>query len=222
MKQYIVIGAGRFGSSLAQSLEEDGQDVLVIDNDEEKIQNLSEVLDNVAIADASDEHAMRKVGLKNFDVAIIAMGSNLRASIMATLLAKEAGVPFVISKATDNLQAEVLRRIGADRVVFPEHDMGVKVAKAITFSNLVDYMELDDEHSICEMHAPKKWEGRSLLDLDVRGKYSINVIAIKKGQSFEIPPDPNAIFESGDMVVIAGKTDIIEQIALIESGNDKF
>lgn len=217
MKQYIVIGAGRFGTSLAMSLHESGQDVLVVDNNDEVIQTLSEVLDNVVVADAADEYSMKKIGLSNFDVAIIAIGTNLRASIMATLLAKESGIPLIISKATDNLQAEVLRKIGANRVVFPEHDMGVKVAKSLTFSNLVDYMELDSEHSIFEMTVPHSWIGKSIIGLDVRGKYSLNVIGVKSGETFDVPANPLQIFEKGDIVVVAGKKDIVEDIALIES-----
>lgn len=222
MKQYIIIGAGRFGTSLAMSLAELGQEVMVVDNNEEVIQALSESLDNVAIVDAADEISMRSIGLGNFDVAIIAIGTNLRASIMATLLAKEFGVPFVISKATDNLQAEVLRKIGADRVVFPEHDMGVKLAKGISFNNIVDYMELDKNHSIYEVTVPKSWIGKNLIDLSVRGKYSINVVGVKGKDEFEVPANPKRIFEEGDIIVVAGRNKILEEIALLKIEESKF
>ncbi|MDY4560329.1 MAG: TrkA family potassium uptake protein [Peptostreptococcus porci] len=222
MKQYIVIGAGRFGKSLAMTLYESGQDVLVVDNNEEVVQNLSEVLDNVVVADASDEYAIKKIGLSNFDVAIIAIGTNLRASIMATLLAKESGIPMIISKATDNLQAEVLRKIGANRVVFPEHDMGVKVAKSLTINNLVDYMELDSKHSIFEMKVPHSWIGKSLIDLDVRGKYSLTVIGVKNKDIFDVPANPIQVFGEDDIVVVAGKKDVIEKLVIKESNMSSF
>ncbi|SFE20012.1 potassium channel family protein [Peptostreptococcus sp. D1] len=222
MKQYVVIGAGRFGKSLAMTLYESGQDVLVVDNNEEVAQHLSEVLDNVIVADASDEYAIKKIGLSNFDVAIIAIGTNLRASIMATLLAKESGIPMVISKATDNLQAEVLRKIGANRVVFPEHDMGVKVAKSLTINNLVDYMELDSKHSIFEMKVPNSWIGKSLIDLDVRGKYSLTVIGVKNKDIFDVPANPVQIFGEDDIVVVAGKKDVIEKLVIKESNMSNF
>ncbi|MDY5435509.1 TrkA family potassium uptake protein [Peptostreptococcus porci] len=222
MKQYIVIGAGRFGKSLAMTLYESGQDVLVVDNNEEVAQNLSEVLDNVVVADASDEYAIKKIGLSNFDVAIIAIGTNLRASIMATLLAKESGIPMIISKATDNLQAEVLRKIGANRVVFPEHDMGVKVAKSLTINNLVDYMELDSKHSIFEMKVPHSWIGKSLIDLDVRGKYSLTVIGVKNKDIFDVPANPIQVFGEDDIVVVAGKKDVIEKLVIKESNMSSF
>ena len=222
MKQYIVIGAGRFGKSLAMTLYESGQDVLVVDNNKEVVQNLSEVLDNVVVADASDEYTIKKIGLSNFDVAIIAIGTNLRASIMATLLAKESGIPMIISKATDNLQAEVLRKIGANRVVFPEHDMGVKVAKSLTINNLVDYMELDNKHSIFEMKVPHSWIGKSLIDLDVRGKYSLTVIGVKNKDIFDVPANPIQVFGEDDIVVVAGKKDVIEKLVIKESNMSSF
>ncbi|WP_437130575.1 potassium channel family protein [Peptostreptococcus russellii] len=219
MKQYIVIGAGRFGTSLATSLVEAGQEVMVIDDDEKVIQQLSEVMDNVAIVNATDESALRNIGLRNFDVAIVCIGTDLRASIMATLLAKDLGVPYVISKATDKLQADVLRKIGADRVVFPEHDMGVKLSKALTFDNLVDYMQLDDTHSIFELTVPSSWVGSNLKELSVRKKYAINVVGIKRGDKFEVPANPNKVFEENDIIVIAGNTKLIEGIALkVSSG----
>lgn len=219
MKQYIVIGAGRFGTSLATSLVEAGQEVMVIDDDEKVIQQLSEVMDNVAIVNATDESALRNIGLRNFDVAIVCIGTDLRASIMATLLAKDLGVPYVISKATDKLQADVLRKIGADRVVFPEHDMGVKLSKALTFDNLVDYMQLDDTHSIFELTVPSSWVGSNLKELSVRKKYAINVVGIKRGDKFEVPANPNKVFEEDDIIVIVGNTKLIEGIALkVSSG----
>ena len=219
MKQYIVIGAGRFGTSLAQSLLKAGQEVMVIDENEKIIQQLSETMDNVAIVSATDEIALKNIGLSNFDVAIVCIGSDLRASIMATLIAKDVGVPYVISKATDKIQADVLRKIGADRVVFPEHDMGVKLAKALTFDNLVDYMELDDTHSIFEITVPSSWVGSNLIDLSVRKKYNMNIVAVKRGERFQVPPDPNKEFEEGDVIVVAGNSKLIENIALkVSSG----
>lgn len=219
MKQYIVIGAGRFGTSLAQSLLDAGQEVMVIDENEKIIQQLSETMDNVAIVSATDESALKNIGLGNFDVAIVCIGSDLRASIMATLIAKDLGVPFVISKATDKMQADVLRKIGADRVVFPEHDMGVKLAKALTFDNVVDYMELDKTHSIFEITVPSTWIGSSLIELSVRKNFSINVVAVKRGDTFQVPPDPKMLFEKDDVIVIAGEAKVIENIALkVSSG----
>ncbi|WAW15501.1 potassium channel family protein [Peptostreptococcus equinus] len=221
MKQYMIIGAGRFGKSVAETLINMGQEVMLIDGNEDVIQQISEDIENVAIVDVTDEHALKNVGLGNFDVAIVAIGTDLRASIMATLIAKELGVPLVVSKAKDKLQAEVLKRIGADKVVFPEVDMGEKIAKSLMFDNVVDYMKLDEEHSIFEVTVPTDWIGKNLIDLSARKKYNINIVGVKSGcdelGKFEVPADPNRKFTDGDIIVIAGKSKVIEEIALLVS-----
>lgn len=216
MKQYIIIGAGRFGRSVAESLLENGAEVMVIDQNEEVIQQISEYMENVAIVDVCDENSLRSIGLGNFDVAIVAIGSDLRASIMATLISKELGVPYVISKAQDSLQAKTLTKIGADKVVFPEKDMGNRLGKALLFENVVDYMPLDEKHSIFEITAPKEWNGKNLIELNVREKYDLNVIAVKREREFEVPVDPLKKFEEGDLIVVAGKSETMEKIVLEE------
>lgn len=213
MKQYIVIGAGRFGTSVAKTLLSAGQEVMIVDSDEDVVQQVSETMDNVAIVDASDENALRSIGLGNFDVAIVAIGTNLRSSIMATLIAKELGVKKVVSKASDKLQAEVLQKIGADRVVFPEHDMGEKLAKSLIFSRVFDFMALDDDHSIFTLTIPSHWVGKDIFSLNVRETYNVNIVGIKKGSEFQVPADPNTVFKKGDIIIAAGKTKAIECIA---------
>ena len=219
MKQFIVVGGGRFGESAAKALTESGQEVMVVDIDEDVIQQISGEVESTAILDVTDEQAMNSIGLNNFDVAIIAIGGELRASIMATLIAKEAGIPLVISRAKDSLQANVLKKIGADRVVFPESDMGVKIARALPFDNVVDFMQLDETHSVFEVTVPKLWVGSNLIDLMVRKKYNINVVGVKRGETFQVPPSPSQNFEDGDIIVIAGQTKVIEEIALLVSSD---
>lgn len=213
MKQYMVIGAGRFGVSVAKTLIREGQEVMLVDGSEEVVQQLSEDIENIAIVDVADEMALKNAGLSNFDVAIVAIGTDLRASIMATLIAKELGVPYVISKAKDKLQAQVLRKIGADKVVFPEVDMGEKLAKSLVFENVLDYMDIDDEHSIFEMSVPCSWVGKNMVDLEIRNRFSMNVVAVKKDEHFEVPADPNKEFGADDIIVVAGKTKDIERMA---------
>ena len=213
MKQFIVIGAGRFGTSVATTLIGAGCEVLVIDSNVDLVQKLSETIENVAIVDATDKVALKSIGLGNFDVAIIAIGNDLKASIMATLLAKEEGVPYVISKATDNLQAAVLEKIGADRVVFPESDMGKKLGKRMAYWNILDYMELDHEHSIFNVRVPKKWIGKNAKTINVRRKYRVAVVGkISEGNVFHIPIDPDIPFEENDVLIIAGTNEHIEFI----------
>ena len=213
MKQYIIIGAGRFGTSVAQTLVEAGEEVMVIGSNEDVIQQLSEILDNVAIVDATDETALRSVGLGNIDVAVISIGTNLRSSIMATLIAKELGVPYVVSKASDKLQAEVLKKIGADKVIFPEHDMGEKLAKSLAYKKVYDFMAIDEQHSIFMLKVPSRWVGKNLLSQNIREKYKVNVVGIKSDDVFHVPADPETVLKDGDLVIIAGETKAIEAIA---------
>ncbi len=213
MKQYIVMGAGRFGTAVATTLLKAGQEVMVIDQNEEAIQAISEIIDNVAILDVSDESALKSIGLGNFDVAIVAIGTNLRSSVIATLLAKELGVKEVISKASDKVQADVLRRIGADRVVFPEYDMGEKLGISLAYNKVYDFMKLDNNHSIFQLNVPKNWVGQSTLSLNLRENYNVNIVGLQVGDKCQVPIDPSTIFQQGDVIIVAGNTNAIERIA---------
>ncbi|MDO0500612.1 TrkA family potassium uptake protein, partial [Clostridioides difficile] len=164
MKQYIVIGCGRFGSSVASTMHLLGHQVMAIDKNEDSVQSISDKVTHSLIVDVTDEQALRSLGLGNFDVAVVAIGSDIRASIMATLIAKEMGVELIICKAKDELQAKVLYKIGADRVVFPERDMGVRVAHNLVSDNILDHIELDPEYSIVEIVTPNSWVGKTLIE----------------------------------------------------------
>ena len=212
MKQYIVIGCGRFGASVATTMHLLGHQVMAIDKNEDIIQTLSDKVTHAAIVDVTDELALRSLGLSNFDVAIIAIGSDIRASIMATLIAKEMGVSEIICKAKDELQAKVLYKIGADRVVFPERDMGVRVAYNLLSNNILDHIELDPEYSIVEIVMPPKWIGKSLIELDLRGKYEITVLAIKNGKEITVTPPPDKELEGGGILVVIGRNSSIKNI----------
>ncbi len=212
MKQYIVIGCGRFGSSVATTMHLLGHQVMAIDKSEDIIQNIADKVTHAAIVDVIDEQSLRALGIGNFDVAIIAIGSDIRASIMATIIAKEAGVSQVVCKATDELQAKVLYKIGADRVVFPERDMGVRVAHNIVSDNILDHIELDPEYSIVEIVTPKSWIGKTLIDLDLRAKYEITVLAIKTGKTINVTPSPDEELKAGSILVIIGQNTRISEI----------
>ncbi|WP_297135078.1 potassium channel family protein [Terrisporobacter sp.] len=212
MKQYIVIGCGRFGSSLATTMNLLGHQVMAIDKNEEVIQNLSDKVTHVAVVDVTDELALRSLGLGNFDVAIIAIGSDIRASIMATLIAKEMGVEQVVCKAKDELQAKVLYKIGADRVVFPERDMGIRVAHNLVSDNILDHIELDPEYSIMEIVTPNKWVGKTLIELDLRAKYEITILAIKNGDKINVIPSPEEQLQQNSILVVIGKNSNISTI----------
>lgn len=218
-RQFIVIGLGRFGSSIASTLYELGNEVLAIDTDEEIVQGISEKVTHAVQADATDESTLRSLGIRNFDVAVVTIGSDVQSSVMVTLLVKELGVKYVIAKAQNELHAKVLYKIGADRVVFPERDMGVRVAHNLCSSNILDYIELSPDYSIMEVSAIKDWQGKTLRELNMRSKFGINVMAIKKGNEINISPVADDVISDEDVLVVIGGT---EQLSAIESGKTKI
>lgn len=212
MKQFAIIGCGRFGSSVARTLYSLGHDVLVIDKDEELVQEISDSVTHAVQADVMDEHVMRDLGIRNFDVVIISIGSNLEASIFATLISKELGVKSVIAKAQNELHGKVLKKIGADKIIFPERDMGVRVAHNLVSTNILDFIELSPDYSIVEITAISEWEDRTLKELELPTKYGFNVMAIKRDDCINISPYANDIILKDDILVVIGNTKNIEKI----------
>lgn len=203
-RQFVVIGLGRFGSTVATTLYELGNDVLVIDKDEDVIQDISDKVTHSVQMDATDENALRTLGLRNFDVAVVTIGANIQASVMVTLLVKELGVKYIIAKGNSDLHAKVLYKIGADRVILPEQDMGIRVAHNIVSSSVLDFIELSPDYSIMEIEVLKEWCNKPLRDLELRSKYGINVMAIKKGDDINISPTAEEIIEEKDILVAIG------------------
>ncbi|MCX7883686.1 MAG: TrkA family potassium uptake protein [Caloramator sp.] len=213
LKQFVVIGLGRFGSSIAQTLYSLGNEVLAIDTDEETVQSISNSVTHAVQADATDEATLRSLGIRNFDVAVVTIGSDIQSSIMITLLCKELGVKYVIAKAHNEMHAKVLYKIGADRVVFPERDMGVRVAHNLCASNILDYIELSPDYSIMEIEAISEWEEKSLRELSMRSRYGINVMAIKRNNDINISPTADDVIKHGDVLVVIGGT---EELKVLE------
>lgn len=216
MKQFAVIGMGRFGTSLATTLYEMGHDVLIIDKDEEKIEDIIDKVTYGVQADATDDKALKDAGLKNVDVAIISIASNLQASIMATLNAKELGIKHVYAKAQNEQHHKVLSKIGADKVFSPERDMGVRVARSLASDNIFELIELDSDHSIVEIRALKNWTNKSLAEMDFRAKFGINIMAIKRNKDLNISPMAKDIIEENDILLIVGDNAAIEKLKLNE------
>ncbi len=212
MKQYAVVGLGRFGSSIATTLYSMGHDVLVIDKDEEKIQTISDFVTHAIQADATDETILKAVGIRNFDVVAVTIGSDIQASILVTLLCKEQGVDYVVTKAQNELHAKVLYKVGADKVILPEHDMGLRVAHNLVSSNVLDYIELDPNYGVVEIEVIPKWIGRTLKQLDLRVKYGVNVMAIKHGEDINISPGGDDMIDRGDILVVIGENEDIARI----------
>lgn len=214
MKSFIVIGVGRFGDALARELFKDGHEVLVIDRDEEKIQKIANAVTHAVIANASDNDVLESLGVRNFDCAIVSIAGDIQDSILATLYLKEQGVNYVIAKARDKIHSKVLSKIGADKVVFPEHEMGERLAQVITMKNVLDYLELSEDYSIMEIKCPKPWHNKTLVDLDIRAKFGVTVIAIRDSQTdvLSISLKPDLKLNPQDILIILGANSDIEEI----------
>lgn len=211
-KQFVVIGLGRFGESVAKTLYSLGHDVLAIDMDEDSVQEISDSVTHAVQMDATDENALRTLGLRNFDVAVVTIGANIQASVMATLLVKDMGIKYIIAKGNSDLHAKVLYKIGADRVILPEKDMGVRVAHNLVSSSILDYIELSPDYSIIEIESPKEWYGKSMKELSLRSKYGINVMAIKRNNEVNISPDADDVINKDDIVVAIGSAEDLTKL----------
>lgn len=203
-RQCVVIGLGHFGYSVAETLYKLGNDVLAIDSSEEIVQSISDKVTHAVQADATDENTLKALGIRNFEVAVIGMGSDIQSSILITLLVKELGVRYVVVKATNELCAKVLYKMGADRVIFPERDMGVRVARNLASSNVLDYIELSPDYSIAEIAADEDWFNKSLRELNLRSRCGINVMAIKRDDKIEISPTADDKILPGDVLAVIG------------------
>ena len=212
MKSFVVIGCGRFGAAVARTLFSLGNEVMAIDISEDITKELSDEVTHSVQADVMDETVLKDLGLRNFDVAVISIGSDLEASIMATLIAKELGIKKVIAKAQSELHGKVLYKIGADKVIFPERDMGIRVAHNLASTNILDFIELSPDFSILEVTALREWEDKSLAQLKLSTKYGINVMAIKKGSNFMVSPNGESIIEKDNILVVIGSTSNIKKI----------
>lgn len=211
-KQFVVIGCGRFGQSLAVKLAEMGSEVMAVDASAEIIQNISDKVTYAVQADVTDENAIKALGIRNFDVAIISIGSDIQASILVTLMVKEMGIKHIVAKAQNTMHAKVLYKIGANRVVFPEKEMGIKVAKSLISSNVLELIDLAPDYSILEIHMNEEWIGKTLVEINMRRRYSISVIAIRRGDEMDINVEPDQVLLKDDILVVVGHNKDLEKI----------
>lgn len=212
MKQFVVIGCGRFGTSIAKTLNNLGHEVLAIDYEEDLVQEISSYVTHAVQADATDEKAIEALGIKNFDTVIITIGTDIQSSVLATILVKELGVERVVVKAHDELHAKVLYKIGADKVVFPERDMGIRLAHNLVSTNILDYIDLSPTHNIVEITPPKEWHDKTLKELNTREKHGINIIAIKRNNSLNMTPNADTIITEDDIILVSGDKKEIEKL----------
>lgn len=213
-KQYAVIGLGRFGSAIAEALYSANNEVLGIDINEERIDEHQNIVSHAIIADSTEINSMRDIGIRNFDTVIVSIGDNMQASILTVVILQELGVKHIVAKALNKHHGIVLSKVGASEVVFPERDMGLRVAHKLMSPNIIDYIELSDEYSIEEIKIPSEIVGKSLIDLDIRAKYNVNIIAIRHNHGdIEIAPDPHYIFKVQDILIVIGNNKDIKKLA---------
>jgi len=215
-QQYAVIGLGRFGISVARRLHEAGQEVLGIDVNEERIDDAELYVTHAVIADSTDEKALTSIGIRNFDCVIVAIGNDIQSSILTVMILKDLGVKKVIAKALGKLHGKVLDRIGADWIVYPERDMGERVANQLLSPNMLNYIELSKEYNIEEIMIPSKMAGKSLRELDNRAKYNVSAIAIFREGNIIISPSPDEIIHKRDLLVMIGNREDLAEFSNIE------
>lgn len=211
-KEFVVFGMGRFGKSVATTLAESGCEVLIVDSDEATIQEMADLVTYAVKADVTDTEVLETLGISNFDAAIIGIGENLQASVMVTILAKEMGIPYVLAKAKNDLHAKILKKVGADSVVFPEKETGIRIAHNLLMGNFFDAIELSSRYSIVEIDLPREWKGQNLMELNLRAKYGINVIGTRSDDTIDINPSPDRKMKEGDRLVIIGENGVLNKL----------
>ncbi|MBQ1274518.1 MAG: TrkA family potassium uptake protein [Cellulosilyticum sp.] len=212
VKQFVVFGLGRFGMSVAMTLSEAGYEVMAVDKSEEKIQEISTVVTQAVQADATDLDTLKALGIRNFDVAIVAIGKDMQSSIMTTLLLKELEISYVVAKASTDTHKKVLEKLGADRIVSPEFDMGKRIANNLIAGNIIDYIQLSHDYSIMEIPILPEWSNHTIAQLDIRAQYGINIIAVERGSEVYVTPGPDDILKEDDLLVIVGNNRSIQEL----------
>lgn len=208
----VIFGAGRFGTALAEELFKSDTEVMIVDKDYELIKDLSDHVTAAVQCDITDEQSVKELGLGNFDIAIIAIGGNLESSIIATMFAKEYEIPRVIAKASSSLQADILKKLGADQIVFPEVDVGVRLARNICGKNILEYIHLSDDYSILEIKVIDKWVGKNLIEIDFRNIYNLNVVALKRKSHVIITDLPTTDLQRDDLLVVIGQLEAVQNL----------
>ena len=212
MKTFVVIGLGRFGSAVATELSSLGHEVLAVDEREDHVQRVAEKVTHAVTGDARDPSVLRALGVRNYDCAVVAVGDDIGNSALITLNLKEIGVKRVICKAQSHVHRTVLEKIGADRVVFPEQEMALRLARNLANGDILNFIELSEEYSIMECRCPRQWQGKSIRELDVRARHRLNIIAIRRGGGMTISPGGEYALQEEDELVVLGRNEDIREV----------
>lgn len=215
-KSFCVIGLGRFGTTIAQTVAELGHEVLGVDIDEEVVQKASPYLTHVAVLDVTDEDALAELGVSNFDVVIVAIGDNLQSNLLSVMLLKDMGVKYLVAKAQTSIQGRMLSKMGVDDIVYPEQDMAIRIAHSLTRDHVLDFFQLSDQISLVEMETPKFLIGRTLIESRLREDYNVSVIAVRRGETLIAPPNPMIPLKEDDVLIIVGKNDDVNRLDRLE------
>ena len=211
VKSYAVLGLGSFGKSVARSFMELGIEVLAVDRNKIIVNEIASEVTYAVQMDVTNEDALKSIGVEKMDGVIVAIGENLEASVMATLLVKELGVPYVVAKAETEMQKKILEKIGADKVVFPEKEMGVRLAKNIA-GNFLDVFDLSSKDSMVELKMKEEWIGKSIRELDFRNRYHLNIVAFRRDGKLDSFPDPDDVLQRDDIIITVGKNEDLSRI----------
>ena len=220
-RSFAVIGLGRFGSAMAHTLVELGQDVIGVDSDEDRVRELAEVVSQAAQIDATDLRALKEVGVHDVDVAVVSIGENIEASLLAVMQVMELGVNEIIAKAVTPLHGRILQKLGVKRVIYPERDMAIRVAHSLVVPNSLDYIELSRDFSIVEIPAPIEFLGKSLKQLELRPRYGLTLIAVKRksdnsdSEVTNISPSADEVIQAGDVLSLLGANERLAQLSAL-------
>lgn len=212
MKSFIVVGLGRFGMEAAKRLYQHGCEVLAIDNDPNLVERIGDEVTQAVVANAQDKEVLRALGVKDFDCAIVAIGDSLSDSVLATMNLKELEVPYVVCKAHDETHRQVLKKLGADRVVIPEQENAARLAKSLSSHNVLDYIELSEDYGIIDVPAPRSWWDKSIIELNVRAKLGVNILAIKRNGGITVSPGANFQILEDDVIVVLGDNNALKVV----------
>ena len=219
-RQFAVIGLGRFGSAMARTLADLGQDVIGVDADSEKVRQLADTIAQAVELDATDERALRAVGVQDVDVAVVSIGENIESSVLVVMQLRELGVKSIVAKATTPLHGRILEKLGVSRVIFPEREMAMRIAHGLVMPNVIDYIELSSDLSVVELPAPEPFVGRTLKQLELRPKYGLTLIAIKRRSAggdkdvTNVAPSADEVIRAGDVLSLLGSS---ERLAALDA-----
>lgn len=212
MKSVLIIGLGRFGQHLCRKMVELKNEVMVIDEVEENVEAVMPIVTNAQIGDCTNVEVLKSIGVSNFDICFVCIGTNFQSSLEITSLLKENGAKYVVSKATRDIQAKFLLRNGADEVIYPDRDIAEKAAVRYSSSHVFDYIELNDEYSIFEIPVAEEWAGRTIKEVDFRAKYRVSILGLKEGESTKLLPMADHVFDEKEHLMVIGKIEDVERL----------